>query len=135
MSAVEGSVALRMARDRVEELAEAGVHTATVYCGPANTGLRFCRYGEPTSLEECGFLNDTSLWIYERIQVEPDWRIRQAECGNWQVWAEDGQPFTRYQVPQWNSETIARAYLHLLRADFWCKRYDRRECVDTDLHV
>lgn len=111
-----------MTRERVRELADVNATYVLQYCGPIETGERFCQEGAPTDIEACGFLTDMSEWIYERINVEPDWRMEQDQFGNWKVWAHDPRLWEIVEKglpPTWHSVERARAYLQLLQDDWW----------------
>lgn len=78
---------MKMSRKRALELRESKDACLT-YIGPRDTGSRFCQELMPTTLGGCGFLDDTSEWIYEQIEVEPRlvYRIsRRHISGHWMV--------------------------------------------------
>lgn len=115
---------MKMSRARYQELtAHHKIGPSLFYAGPQNTGHRFMQTGAPKTIEDCGALEDTSDWLYDRIDVEPAWVIQWSEALNrWSVHSgEPGDPFAALNGVLWKSRERAEEYLALALEDWWAE--------------
>lgn len=116
---------MRMTRERAEELAASNSDCHLTYIGPRQTGESFCMIGSPTTLEACGFFDDTSEWVYEPIKIEPDWTLEYAERfmgEGWYVYdaaVKTTAAFSWLTATIWKTKERAEAYLKLWKEDWW----------------
>lgn len=118
---------MKMSRKRARELSAARSDIGLgAYCiAPVETLRKLFSDGQPTTLEECGFLEDTSEFVYEHAEIEPDWTLEYSDVnrmlGNgWYVYDADSRC-----TPSWLAATVwktkgrAEAYLTLWKEDWW----------------
>ncbi|OQW34534.1 MAG: hypothetical protein A4E20_10970 [Nitrospira sp. SG-bin2] len=106
-----------MSRARAEELCTADGDYCVTYIGPRETGEEFCLYGSPTTLEACGFFEDTSEWICETIHIEPDWAIE--FLGDHYSVYDRSKKVSWMNHHPWRSRDRAEKYIELLKEDWW----------------
>lgn len=114
---------MKMSRKRAEELSAAGADFVTTYIGPRKVGRMFCTEYAPLTLEACGFFTDTSEWVCESIQFEPEWEVRQFPPDHFYSDRWYGGRKLRdwygFNLLTWKTKERAEAYLKLLKDDWW----------------
>lgn len=110
---------MKMSRARFNELsAENKLGPSLFYVGPKETGIRWCQIGAPKTFPECGYHEDTSEVVYDKIDVEPDWRIEPNDWGGWDVFKGD-HVYARLSGTTWKTKDRAEEFLALAVEDFW----------------
>lgn len=120
---------MKMSRKRAQELsaARSDIDLGAHCIAPVETLRRLFSEGQPTTLEECGFLEDTSEFVFEYAQVEPDWTLeynggsRLLGVG-WYVYdaaVKSTAAFPWLTASVWKTQERAEAYLKLWKEDWW----------------
>lgn len=112
---------MKLSRKRLAELTTWGVQVPRQYFGPKEFGRKLLEEGRPFDWE-VGFVEDTSEYVIERVELEPLWTIEERDWEGWYVYdAATHAAWPWIHGTNWATRDRAEQYLALWKEDWWSR--------------